>query len=245
MRTIDPRLFLIFPSILGLALAIPACGGSDTGGGTESGSSSSSSSSGAADPCAGKACGEPCTDCPAGGCDAQACNSMGQCVAQAEALCSPCPQSMPADGAPCPQTALVCELEDGPILPCRARIVCQASGWQNVAPGCSSLLPADTNCSAPPPTGACDINTDPLLCATPDSFCGCSNCLAGPCGGPAEWVCASPAAAPCPPQAPKLGEICSMEGLKCVYGACALGGTSGGRSCYKGLWIEDIVNCPK
>lgn len=172
---------------------------------------------------------------------------MGQCVAEAEALCSPCPTSMPADGAACPQEGLICEVDEGPILVCRARVVCQVggAGWKNVAPGCSSFLPTDTDCATPPPTGACDMANDPPLCATPDAFCGCSNCLNGPCGGPAEWVCAALPAAPCPPEAAKLGETCAMEGLKCVYGACPLGGTSGGRSCYKGLWIEDIVNCPK
>ncbi|NUQ75200.1 MAG: hypothetical protein HUU21_16745, partial [Polyangiaceae bacterium] len=201
---------------------------------------------GGADACAGKACGDPCTTCPEGApCMPQACNAEGVCVEEALATCSPCPTAQPTDGDACPKVGLVCETEEGIVVVCRSRTTCTANGWQTIAPGCSSTPAPDPTCPASEPSGMCDVKVDPGLCELGDTFCGCSDCLGGPCGGQAEWVCATPPSAPCPAIAPKLGSVCDNDGLACVYGACALGGTSGGRTCEGGIWTEDIVACPQ
>ena len=140
---------------------------------------------------------------------------------------------------------LVCEVDEGIVIVCRARAQCTVKGWQTQAPGCSSEPLVDPGCPAAQPSSNCDVAVDPALCVYGTAFCGCTNCLGGPCGGQAEWVCAAPPAAPCPEIAPKLGAACEAEGTACVYGACPLGGTSGGRTCLGGVWTEDIVACPQ
>ena len=223
-------------------------GGSGGSGGTGgSGGDGGSGGAGGGDPCAGKQCGDPCTTCPEGApCQPQACNKDGQCVGEVDAVCSTkCPAEAPADGDPCPQVGLACEVDGGIVLACRARVQCTQNGWLSVAPGCSSEPIPDPDCPASEPSGDCDGAMDPGLCAYGDGFCGCSSCPDGPCGEQAQWVCASPPEPPCPPVAPKLGADCAQDGLKCLYGSCALGGTVGGRACFDGAWTEDIIACPE
>lgn len=225
-----------------------ASGGSDPAGGSSGSSASSGSggSAGSADPCAGKACGDPCDACgPDADCDVQACDASGACVFKDKLVCGLCPATAPDDGAPCPKVNLVCELEDGPVLVCRARLTCTMNGWLTTAPGCSSEVTPDPKCPATAPMGACDTMTEPGLCELGDTLCGCSDCLGGPCGGAAMWVCSQKPAAPCPATAPKLGTPCDADMLHCDYGACPLGGTPGGRICSEGLWTEQITACPE
>lgn len=220
--------------------------GASGGAGGAGGSGGSGGTGGGGDPCAGKACGDPCTTCPEGApCMPQACDASGACIDEESVVCSACPSSPPPDGEACPQVGLVCETDEGIVVVCRSRTTCTADGWETLAPGCSSDPPEDPGCPATAPSGTCDAAADPGLCEYGESFCGCTNCLGGPCGGQAEWVCAQPPAAPCPAVAPKLGAPCAEAGLKCVYGACPLGGTSGGRTCLDGVWTEDIIACPQ
>src|SRR5690349_14167580 len=117
MRTLHHGLLLFFPLIL-TAVTLGACSGGDGASGTDGSGSSSSGAGGSADPCAGKACGDTCSDCPPGApCAAQACNSAGECVLDADVVCSLCPDSEPAEGSACPKVGLVCDLEDGIIIP--------------------------------------------------------------------------------------------------------------------------------
>jgi hypothetical protein len=239
-----------------LALFTAAGCGSDTTsttdgtGGGVAGTSGSGGAGGSGDPCAGHACGDPCTTCPEGApCMPQACNAEGQCVDQQSATCGACPTAAPDDGTMCEPVGLVCETEDGIVLVCRERVTCTMDGWKKLVTGCKSDPEANPACPNTPPAGACDAiadpTADPSLCEFSDTFCGCSNCLGGPCGGQGEWVCAEAPKAPCPAIAPKLGAPCTEDALKCVYGACPLGGTTGGRTCTGGLWTEDIVQCPQ
>lgn len=175
----------------------------------------------------------------------QACDSAGTCVEEAAAVCEVCPGTPPPDGEACPLIDLVCETDEGVVLVCRSRTTCTADGWETIAPGCSSEPPVGPACPTSAPAGACVVMTDAALCDYDGTLCGCSNCLGGPCGGQAEWVCGAPPDAPCPAVAPKLGASCADDGLTCVYGACPLGGTSGGRTCTNGIWTEDIVACPQ
>jgi hypothetical protein len=178
----------------------------------------------------------------------QACNAEGQCVEEMLATCGACPATTPDDGTACDPLGLICETEDGIVLVCRERTTCTANGWMKNVTGCSSYPKPNPACPAAPPAGQCDAipdpTADPSLCEIGDTFCGCSNCLGGPCGDQGEWVCAAPPMLPCPIIAPKLGAPCTEETLKCVYGACPLGGTTGGRTCTSGVWTEDIVPCP-
>ena len=224
-----------------------AGGSGGSGGSGGAGGSGGSGGSGGGDPCGGKACGDPCTTCPEGApCMPMACDAGGACVSEEDVVCATaCPTTQPADGDPCPAVGIACELDEGIVIVCRARTQCTPDGWLTVAPGCSSDPLPDAGCPATEPTGACDVAVDPGLCTYGDGFCGCSDCLGGPCGGQAEWRCAEPPAAPCPAIAPKLGAPCSEEGLECLYGSCPLGGTSGGRTCSLGMWVEEIVACPE
>lgn len=245
----------VFLTLFLTAVVLTGCDGNDGGSGGSGGSGASGGggasggsggTGGAGDPCAGKMCGDPCSTCPDGApCMPQACDASGTCVSEEDVVCGGCPTEPPPDGTACAQVGLVCETEEGVILVCRSRTTCTADGWQTIAPGCSSEPIVDPNCPAAVPSGNCDVMADPSLCLYPETFCGCSNCLGGPCGGDAQWVCAMPPAAPCPELAPKLGAPCADEGQSCVYGACPLGGTSGGRTCLNGVWTEDIVACPE
>jgi hypothetical protein len=233
-------------SLLALSFTVAAAAGcgsdSNTSGGGGEGGDGGSGGAGGANACAGLACGDTCPACEGG--TACACDADGQCVEAGLAVCSACPATPPSDGDACPKPGLVCEAEEGIVIVCRARATCTDKGWQNLAPGCSSDPGSDPKCPATKPMGACDVANDPGLCPVETTYCGCSNCLGGPCGGAGEWVCIEPPAPPCPAIAPKLGAPCSQDKLACVYGACPLGGTTGGRSCLDGVWKEDIVPCP-
>lgn len=219
-------------------------GGADGGGGAGGGGAGGM----AGDPCEGKACGDACTSCPEGApCLPQACDASGACVDAVSVVCALCPDTAPPDGDPCPEVGLVCETDEGVVLVCRSRSICKAEGWETIAPGCSSEPPVDPACPAQAPAagGDCDVMADPSLCVYGDGFCGCSNCLGGPCGGQAQWVCSEPPAPPCPAVAPKLGAPCADEGAQCEYGVCAIGGTSDGRACVGGVWTSFVIPCPE
>lgn len=157
---------------------------------------------------------------------------------------SGCPATTPADGQTCEPIDLVCEYDEGFVLECRPKTTCTSAGWETLSPNCSSDPPPDIDCPANQPTGDCDEGADPSLCVYGNEVvCGCSNCLGGPCGGQAQWVCAPPPAAPCPPVAPLLGAACSDEAVSCTYGSCFLS-LIGGRTCTDGIWVDDDVACP-
>jgi len=213
------------------------------GAGGGGGGSTAISAGDVMDPCAGKSCGDVCSTCPSPApCAAQTCNADGQCVSD-EVNCGGCPSSPPPDGSACDPPGLFCEVDDGPVVQCRATATCTNDGWLNQAPGCTSTPPPDPTCPGMEPSGACDTSKDPSLCLYGDDVCGCSDCLGGPCGGNAAWVCASAPPAPCPATAPKIGQLCSIEGTSCVYGSCALT-VLAGRKCVQGSWVDDGVACP-
>ncbi|NUP04469.1 MAG: hypothetical protein HOW73_00220 [Polyangiaceae bacterium] len=209
-------------------------GGNDGGGGTITG-----------DACEGLSCGDPCSTCPDGApCVEQACSANGECVELSSVTCSPCPSEPPPDNEACEPFNLQCEYDDGIVLACRTRTTCTAEGWKTFAVDCDSDPPPDPSCPATQPSGDCTKN-DPELCVYDgDTPCACTNCGAGPCGGPESWVCAPPPPAPCPPIAPALGAPCDAGNDLCIYGSCGIGGVHGGRKCLDGIWTEEIVACP-
>jgi hypothetical protein len=158
-----------------------------------------------------------------------------------------CPPTEPVDGSQCDpeHVGLSCEYDEGPVVICRGYYTCGGGTWAGLFPGCSSEVPAAANCPAEPPSGTCTLPEGLELCTYADgTHCGCSNCLGGPCGGPAEWVCAPPPGGGCPATAPNFGQPCSTEGLQCSYGSCALG-TQGQRNCQGGIWLNAGVPCPE
>lgn len=158
-----------------------------------------------------------------------------------------CPPGEPSDGADCAtdHLGLSCEYDQGPIVTCRGMYSCTSGQWSLLAPGCSSVVGSPPDCPADPPSGSCPSPDAQELCIYADgTHCGCSNCLGGPCGGPAEWVCGTPPGGDCPATAPNFGQACSQEGAECTYGACALG-TQAQRNCMGGIWLNFGVPCPE
>lgn len=242
------RAFLILPFFLAPLAACDSdvtdpTGGSGTGGASSGGSGTGGTAAG---PCDGKVCGDPCSTCPEGApCQQEACNANGECVGAEEAVCGSCPTEIPAEGSACPSIDLVCEMDDGPIVECRTRVTCTASGWTVAAPNCIPDPPPDPACPPAEPMGNCTVGTDPALCIYDTStLCGCSDCLGGPCGGQAQWICSPAPEAPCPATAPQLGEPCIDEMLSCVYGSCAVAQVLAGRLCQDGVWVDAPVPCP-
>lgn len=236
---------------VGLGLFVVACGSTVIDDGDGGGGSGAGSEGGAGgdiivgDPCEGLTCGDPCSTCPDGApCQREACNANGACVSAEEASCSPCPLSLPEFQSACATPDLQCEYDDGIVLACRTRAVCGADGWDILQPNCMSDPPPDPACLPTQPSGACTVESDPFLCVYGATACGCTNCLGGPCGGDAMWVCAPPPEAPCPEIAPRIGRECENEGLFCTYGTCALGSITGGRQCAGGIWTEEGIACP-
>jgi hypothetical protein len=232
-----------------LALFTSACGASvtdETGGSGGAGAGASGGGGGQPGPCDGASCGDSCTTCPEGApCIPQACDALGECVSEAEVVCTQCPTEVPPEGGACPALSLVCELDDGVVVSCRTRVTCTDAGWSVQSPNCPSDPPPDPNCPPSPPQGDCAVATDPGLCAYDEStLCGCSDCLGGPCGGQAQWVCAPAPEPPCPAIAPRLGDPCADEALICQYGSCAIGQVLAGRRCDGGLWIDEGIPCP-
>lgn len=240
------------PYAFAALLALAACGGTVvTGpggqGGTGGGGGSAGQGGSGGDPCT---CGASCTVCyggPDGPCAQGVCYESGECLEEGivPPNCGPCPNQLPAQGAPCAGAA-ACEYDGGPIVPCRQRAYCDGGAWQLLIPNCVPEFIEPPGCPAaePSPGAACDVMVDPYLCLWDTTFCGCTDCLGGgPCGGTAEWVCASPEPG-CPPEAPLLGKPCSSEGQACDYGSCSLGSIYAGRTCQGGIWVESTAPCP-
>jgi hypothetical protein len=230
-----------------LALTLFGCGiepreDDGEGGG---GSGGSGAGGGVDTQCENVACGEPCSVCKEPPCNQQVCDGLGTCRDALDVTCSPCEAAPPPDGNACEYSGLACEYDEGLVVACRVRSTCTPSGWSTVDPGCSSSPAQDPACPPATPSGNCNEAADPAICIYGDIVCGCTNCLGGPCGGQAQWVCGAVPASPCPPVAPKLGEPCYVgAGTMCTYGDCAVGGTSAGRLCQNGFWLDEPINCP-
>lgn len=79
-----------------------------------------------------------------------------------------------------------------------------------------------------------------LACAYPEGQCNCSyGPLPNP-GGTPGWLCAAPSP-DCPEPRPRLGDLCTMDGLVCDYGAC-YGGVA--EQCDSGIWFQTFTPCP-
>ncbi|MBK8937022.1 MAG: hypothetical protein IPM79_05105 [Polyangiaceae bacterium] len=233
-------------------------GGSTTGGAGSTGGGASGGGGSAGDPeCVAQACGEPCFVCD--DCGQQICDGYGVCRPALEVLCSPCPAELPGMNDACSPNGVVCELEGGPAVDCRARAACTSQGWEiasapfDCAP--SPLEPAGCPEVQPNPGAPCDVQVDPAVCEYEVVLCGCTNCLSGTCGGSGMWACTEPVDPPCPEDPPQLGQSCFEPNLECRYGACWLEAAPASadssaafvtttRACSDGLWREVALDCP-
>ena len=201
-----------------------------SGGSGGHGGAAAQTGTGGGDPaCDGKTCGD---SCPSGDGGQHICDGFGQCSPALDVTCSPCPEATPGEGNACPQIGLVCEFDPGPVLNCRRRSTCDASGWHNASTDCSTSPAPSGECPGSEPSGTCPASDH--VCAYEDAFCGCSVS--------SQWLCAGPPASPCPVIAPLLGAACKPEGAVCDYGDCAID-FFGERRCEQGLWVEGNLGC--
>ena len=160
-----------------------------------------------------------------------------------------CPSALPTQGSACSKLGAWCEYGSDPNLNCNAIAQCTSSGWQisTPVPGC----PTPTNPSACPatfssvPVGQHCGDLVGTTCDYPQGFCGCNVPVSGPypedASAVATWMCDAPEPG-CPMPRPKLGTVCSQEGLQCDYSSCTLPtGTS--VVCQNGAWQDQPFGC--
>jgi hypothetical protein len=83
-------------------------------------------------------------------------------------------------------------------------------------------------------------------CDYPQGRCACTvegGAIPLDASAEAIWLCQDPGVAGCPVPRPRLGTVCSQEGLTCDYGACFVPGGIG-ESCTGGIWTQAGVACP-
>jgi hypothetical protein len=146
---------------------------------------------------------------------------------------SVCPASQPAEGSSCSDESLACEYEDGPIVVCRAAMLCEDGAWVSEAPGCSAI-PDSTGCPATQPAPGSCLNDGSVCIYEGGRQCGCN----------AIWHCMNAPGGGCPEEAPHYGQPCAQEGLECSYGLCSIG-TQAQRNCKGGVWKDVPVPCPE
>lgn len=144
-----------------------------------------------------------------------------------------CPATQPS--GQCSPNGLECEYGDDPRPSCRAQALCEDGSWRVAAPRCTPLPSATCPASRDGASGQACSPKD-AVCNYDGSLCECTNCTHYPierCEGEVTWRCEAPATeAGCPAGRPRLGAVCSSDGLKCSYG-CESGQS---RECTAGTW---------
>ncbi|HEY6728252.1 MAG TPA: hypothetical protein VI197_29785 [Polyangiaceae bacterium] len=153
-----------------------------------------------------------------------------------------CPDREPTAGADCDGEGLTCTYGAAANWACRRKYVCE-SEW--VRYGADCVVPSDAYCSdepapglaCPGPQGTCEFDS---------MICYCPSCdRSEPCTPPDQprWICITPPAdLDCPLLPPNVGEGCSPQAHRCVYGnPCAGNGVI--VFCREGVWEEEPKAC--
>jgi hypothetical protein len=76
------------------------------------------------------------------------------------------------------------------------------------------------------------------ICDYPQGRCSCNSNLPSI---NVVWNCQSPQQR-CPLPRPRLGSFCTVDGMQCDYGTCAVpGGTM--ETCSGGVWTQAMIAC--
>jgi hypothetical protein len=155
-----------------------------------------------------------------------------------------CPASAPVAGSACTQENLQCEYGDAWwSVSCDVVMECDNGQWGTTKPSYEPCTPEPGPNPAQCPATYADVPEGPckqagLTCQYPDGQCSCQVPV-GPIeidGGTADWTCLPGDG--CPPQRPRLGTACTMEGASCTYVACSYG-----EACMGGVWQGEEEGC--
>jgi hypothetical protein len=142
---------------------------------------------------------------------------------------------------------LVCEYGTSTVPLCDTLATCTKKAWVIRPP-----VPNALACGGGPPI-MCPPNFGSVprgsLCMPAGGYCDyelgrcqCAFRLGGPAHLPAVWMCQDPAVG-CPKPRPRLGSVCSQDGILCDYGACYIDGGNQ-EDCVGGVWVERLMACP-
>ena len=159
------------------------------------------------------------------------------------ALSAECPSSVPTTGDSCTVDGLECEYGTSDLLFCNTLARCTGGSFNVTGPeeACANELDAGGTC----PTSRDQIEagsscpTFSQVCEYAEGSCGCG--FVGHVSD--QWVCDTPAGSGCPAPRPKLGSVCSSNGLACNYGSCTILGNPS-MICDGGIWFQANVACP-
>ena len=170
-----------------------------------------------------------------------------------------CPHDLPGADTACGTTYLACEYGNDPREACRDAARCQGGTWRVQAraackPYVATALMACPYAREQMRNEAQTCQTFREICLLPDNkTCVCHNCgddtySMTPCSQPKlTWHCEPPfpkGDSACPAlERPKIGDVCTSEGLSCVYpGICA---DLPPVVCQAGAWHENVppVDC--
>jgi len=140
-----------------------------------------------------------------------------------------CPQNEPSPGESCTDDGILCGYGDSARADCRRLYQCNKT-WNDMSPLC--LQPPEGYCPNTLPDGEqCEpIDYDGkevfvgvgVECSySSGAICYCYSCnwSRPSCKeGKAHWDCKTQTEEDCPQLAPNIGEICSTQGIECVYG---------------------------
>ncbi len=159
-----------------------------------------------------------------------------------------CPSAIPADGDHCDHPGLSCEYGDDWSSRCNYLAQCWVGGpsdgtWMVRDPDptvCPTPTTLGPGCPPEPPSGTCTESDPTDLCVYGDAHCVCYPFVSSGPGGTTtyQWRCDDPSLAECPPNRPRVGSACTLEGETCTYAVCNFGG---GTYCSDGVWSDAIV----
>ena len=154
-----------------------------------------------------------------------------------------CPAVAPSQGDACALGGLECEYGTSPLRICNTIAKCTSAAWSVTVPEAACANELDAGGVCPPALGDIEAGspcpTFRQICEYPQGACGCG--FVGHISD--QWVCDTPSGAGCPSPRPKLGSICTPNGLACDYGSCSILGNPK-MSCDGGIWSEVLVACP-
>jgi hypothetical protein len=194
----------------------------------------------------GAACPQDGLSCNYGACEiaggnVEYCQGVWR-IASATCQLPACPPSPPARGSLCLGPGL-CEYGTSNVAVCDTVALCWYGAWQLSDPDAGGA-----SCQPPPPSG-CPASFDTVprgaSCAGAPSFCdypqGRCQCAAAPGSSGSTWSCQDPTP-PCPQPRPRLGSLCTQEGLVCAYDSC-LNANGETQICQIGEWAPLALGC--
>jgi hypothetical protein len=166
---------------------------------------------------------------------------------------SGCPASPPPSGSSCSPAGLTCEWGTSNVPDCDTQETCAGGLWTLMVQG-----PGGLDCGGGPPIvcpasyGGVPVyqSCSPYrgYCDYPQGRCGCSPPatitvnIDGSFQGP-FWQCQQPTTPGCPQPRPRLGSVCTQDGLTCEYGDCNEVPGGNAEVCRGGVWVTTVVAC--